>query len=140
MLTPAVRHVSISTSGSRTQSDRQGKNGSKILAMVDARDIPLALFVIGANRHDGKGLENLLRSKVFHPDESILRENAAPLTENLLLDAGVVACDTVAEFYGYVPLIRPRSEERRAKIPCSLKISVSESDEFLVVFQCFLRI
>ncbi|MDR1788967.1 MAG: hypothetical protein LBR12_01170 [Opitutaceae bacterium] len=60
-------------------------------------------------------MEKLLRSKVYHQDESALERNAAPKIENLLLDAGFVACDTVAGFYGYVPHIRPRGEERREK-------------------------
>lgn len=79
--------------------------------LVDARGVPLSMVLCGANRHDVTQLAAVLSGKVT---ESILEKEE----EHLCADAaytGEEAERTMRE-NGYIPHVRPRGEERLAKI------------------------
>lgn len=82
------------------------KNGSKIHAQVDARGIPLSLYITGANINDITALEKLLRSRVIFQKPS-----GEEIEENLCADKGYVGGGEIIALHGYVPHIRPRGEE-----------------------------
>jgi putative transposase len=87
------------------------KNGSGRHLLVDETGVPLGLVLVGANRHDVSQLEAVLDSKIIQPPKS----KAVP--ENLCADAGYVGVKAAAiiRAHGYLPHVRPRGEEIKAK-------------------------
>jgi len=84
-----------------------GKKGTKRHLPVDERGVPLSIIVGGAHRHDSAKLAERLEAKVIQPEEG--------QTQNLCLDAGYVGKQVVVTESGYIPHIRPRSEEKEQK-------------------------
>ena len=81
--------------------------GTKRNILVDERGVPLSLVVTGANVHDSKVLEPLLKGRIAMPKEEEQE------TANLCLDAGYVGKEVVAQEHGFIPHIRPRGEEKK---------------------------
>ena len=79
--------------------------GTKRNILVDERGVPLSLVVTGANCHDSKALEPLLKAQVVAP-RNVRRKR------NLCLDAGYVGKGDVAKANRFIPHIRPRGEEK----------------------------
>ncbi len=76
---------------------------------MDGRGVPLSIAVTGANRHDVTQLAAVLDGRVVRP--------ARRVKEHLCADAGYAgaqALRVIAE-RGYVPHVRSRGEERKAK-------------------------
>lgn len=73
---------------------------------MDEKGVPLSITVCGANRHDSKELEPLLKGRIMDPGEEVK-------DLNLCLDAGYVGKEEIAADAGYVPHIRPRGEEKK---------------------------
>jgi len=95
----------------KNPTDR-GKQGVKRSLLTDGAGIPLALIVEGANRHDMKLLLATL--------EGIVIARPVPTADqpqHLCLDAGYdyPICEEVALVHQYVPHIRSRGQEKRAK-------------------------
>ena len=89
----------------------RAKSGTKRSLLTDARGIPLALAVDGANRHDKKMLEDTLAGlRAERPDPEQTRQN-------LCLDKGYDYPDIRerAAGLGYIPHITARGEEAAAK-------------------------
>ena len=72
----------------------------------------LGIVLVGANRHDVSQLVAVLDSKIVHQPETI-----KAVAENLCADAGYVGetADAIIRRHGYIPYVRPRGEEIRAK-------------------------
>jgi putative transposase len=87
------------------------KNGSGRHLLVDEKGVPLGLVLVGANRHDVSQLEAVLDSKIVRQPKS----KAVP--ENLCADAGYVGekADAIIRAHGYLPHVRPRGEDLKAK-------------------------
>jgi putative transposase len=94
----------------RNPTDR-GKHGSKRSVMTDAKGVPLAIVLSGANTHDVKLLAETLDGVV------IVRPQDEELTQNLCLDAGYVGEPARQEIEArdFVPHVRPRGEEIEEK-------------------------
>ena len=80
--------------------------------LVDEKGVPLGLTLVGANRHDVSQLEAVLNSKITHQPDS-----AKTVVENLCADAGYVGekAEAIIRAHGYIPHVRPRGEEIKAK-------------------------
>lgn len=89
----------------------RAKSGTKRHLLVDARGVPLAIVVSGANTHDKVMLEELLGSLV------VRRPDPAAAAQNLCADKGYDYPDTRAAVVdmGYEPHIRARGEEKAAR-------------------------
>lgn len=93
----------------KNPTDR-AKKGTKRSTLVDAKGIPLAITVDGANRHDVKmarpTLENI---QVKRPRPTKKRK------QNLCLDAGYVGDEVkeLAQEFGFTLHVRPRGEEAK---------------------------
>ena len=87
------------------------KNGSGRHLLVDEKGVPLGLVLVGANRHDVSQLEAVLDSKIVQPPKS------KAVAQNLCADAGYVGekADAIIRAHGYMPHVRPRGEEIKAK-------------------------
>ena len=92
----------------RNPTDR-GEKGSKRHILVDEHGVPLSLVVIGANRHDVSKLERVLDQLVVLPPKEI--------KQNLCADKGYTGntAKQVIEAHGYVPHVKERGEEIKAK-------------------------
>lgn len=79
---------------------------------MDEKGVPLGIVLVGANRHDVSQLGAVLDSKIVHQPKTT---KAVP--ENLCADAGYVGetADAIIRRHGYVPHVRPRGEEIKAK-------------------------
>ncbi len=79
---------------------------------MDEKGVPLGLTLVGANRHDVSQLEAVLNSKIAHQPDS-----AKTMVENLCADAGYVGekAEAIIRAHGYIPHVRPRGEEIKAK-------------------------
>lgn len=88
-----------------------GKNGTGRHLLVDEKGVPLGLVLVGANRHDVSQLEAVLDSKI------IRQTKTKAIPENLCADAGYVGekADVIIRQHGYIPHVRPRGEEIKAK-------------------------
>ena len=76
---------------------------------MDGRGVPLSIVVTGANRHDVTQLAAVLDGRVVRPD--------GRGREHLCADAGYAGANAlrvIAE-RGYVPHVRSRGEERKAR-------------------------
>lgn len=76
---------------------------------MDGRGVPLSIVVTGANRHDVTQLAAVLDGRVVRPDGRV--------REHLCADAGYAGANAlrvIAE-RGYVPHVRSRGEERKAR-------------------------
>ena len=80
--------------------------------LVDEKGVPLGITLAGANRHDVSQLAAVLDSKIIHQPDT-----AKAVTENLCADAGYVGetADTIIREHGYIPHVRPRGEEIKAR-------------------------
>ena len=80
--------------------------------LVDEKGVPLGITLVGANRHDVSQLEAVLDSKIAHQPEA-----PEAVQENLCADAGYIGekADAIIRSHGYVPHVRPRGEEIKAK-------------------------
>jgi putative transposase len=80
--------------------------------LVDEKGVPLGITLVGANRHDVSQLGAVLGSKIKHQ----LR-TPTTMKENLCADAGYVGdtADAIIRSHGYIPHVRPRGEEIKAK-------------------------
>jgi putative transposase len=80
--------------------------------LVDEKGVPLGIVLVGANRHDVSQLGAVLDSKIAHQPGT-----ARAVAENLCADAGYVGekADAIIRGHGYIPHVRPRGEEIRAK-------------------------
>jgi putative transposase len=89
-----------------------GKNGTGRHLLVDEKGVPLGITLVGANRHDVSQLQAVLNSKIVHQPDS-----AKTVAENLCADAGYVGetADATMRKHGYIPHVRPRGEEIKAK-------------------------
>lgn len=87
------------------------KNGTGRHLLVDEKGVPLGLVLVGANRHDVSQLEAVLDSKI------VRQPKARAIPENLCADAGYVGdkADATIRQHGYIPHVRPRAEEIKAK-------------------------
>ena len=87
------------------------KNGTGRHLLVDEKGVPLGLVLVGANRHDVSQLEAVLNSKIVRQAKS------KAVVENLCADAGYVGekADDLMRRHGYIPHVRPRGEEIKAK-------------------------
>ncbi len=88
----------------RNPTDR-GKPGTKRHLLTEARGIPTALVITGANRHDMTQLAALLDGTVIAP--------TPPEPAHLALDRGYDydACREAAAAHGYTPHIPPKASE-----------------------------
>ena len=80
--------------------------------MSDAKGIPVALVLSGANRHDMKKLESLLNAVIIaRPSEA---DHEAGFVEGLCLDKGYdyVICREIVIAHGYEAHIKARGEEK----------------------------
>jgi putative transposase len=79
---------------------------------VDEKGVPLGITLVGANRHDVSQLGAVLDSKIAHQPDT-----AKAVVENLCADAGYVGDTALAIIreHGYIPHVRPRGEEIKAK-------------------------
>ena len=95
----------------KNPTDR-GKMGTKRSVLTDENSLPLAVVLSRANTHDVKLLEDTLDQIV------VLRPEAdKEHSQNLCLDAGYTGSDGKVESRGYMPHIRPRSEEKKEPEP-----------------------
>jgi putative transposase len=80
--------------------------------LVDEKGVPLGIVLVGANRHDVSQLGAVLDSKIAHQPGA-----ARAVVENLCADAGYVGstADAIIRRHDYIPHVRPRGEEIRAK-------------------------
>ena len=80
--------------------------------LVDEKGVPLGITLVGANRHDVSQLGAVLDSKIAHQPDT-----ARAVAENLCADAGYVGekADAIIRGHGYIPHVRPRGEEIKAK-------------------------
>ena len=80
--------------------------------LTEGQGIPLAVVVAGANRHDMKLLAETLDAVVVERPEP-----TATAPQHVCLDKGYdyEECRQVAEQHAYIPHIRSRGEEQRAK-------------------------
>ena len=78
---------------------------------MDGRGVPLSIVVTGANRHDVSQLASVLKMRVVAP----LMEDEE---EHLCADAGYAGDEPRKKMLaaGYTPHVRPRGEERLAKM------------------------
>jgi putative transposase len=74
--------------------------------------VPLGITLVGANRHDVSQLGAVLDSKIAHQPRA-----SKAVKENLCADAGYVGetADAIIRDHGYIPHVRPRGEEVKAK-------------------------
>jgi Transposase DDE domain len=88
------------------------KNGTGRHLLVDKKGVPLGLTLVGANRHDVSQLEAVLNSKIAQQTDS-----TKTVAENLCADARYVGetADAIIRKHGYIPHVRPRGEEIKAK-------------------------
>jgi putative transposase len=88
------------------------KNGSGRHLLVDEKGVPLGIVLVGANRHDVSQLGAVLDSKITHQSDT-----TKSVTENLCADAGYVGetADAIIRKHGYIPHVRPRGEEIKAR-------------------------
>lgn len=79
---------------------------------MDEKGVPLGLTLVGANRHDVSQLDAVLNSKIAHQ-----LDGAKAVAENLCADAGYVGdkAKAIIRDHGYIPHVRARGEEIRAK-------------------------
>jgi putative transposase len=79
---------------------------------VDEKGVPLGLTLVGANRHDVSQLGAVLDGKIAHQPGT-----AKAVVENLCADAGYVGdkAEAIIREHGYLPHVRPRGEEIKAK-------------------------
>ena len=79
---------------------------------MDEKGVPLGIVLVGANRHDVSQLEAVLDSKITHQPDT-----AKAVSENLCADAGYVGeqADAIIRKHGYIPHVRPRGEEIKAR-------------------------
>ena len=78
--------------------------------LTDAKGIPLAVVVDGANRHDVKLARPTIESiAVVRPQSTMVRK------QHLCLDAGYVGDEVIAlaEEFGFTLHVRPRGEEAK---------------------------
>ena len=89
----------------------RGKPGTKRHLLTEAKGIPVAIVISGANRHDMKQLADLLAAVVIEPTP------AEP--PNLALDRGYDydACRAAVVVRGYVAHIPPKATEHRPLPP-----------------------
>jgi putative transposase len=95
------------------ETQRTGeKNGMGRHLLVDEKGVPLGIVLVGANRHDVSQLGAVLAAK-------IARQPRTPkaVQENLCADAGYVGekAEAIIRGHGYIPHVRPRGEEIKAK-------------------------
>jgi putative transposase len=94
----------------------RGKQGTKRSLLTEAKGIPLAVVVAGANRHDMKLLADTLEAVVVERPEP-----AAEAPQHLCADKAYdyPACHQGAQRQGYIPHIRSRGEEKgeQARVP-----------------------
>ena len=76
---------------------------------MDERGAPLSLIVTGANRHDVSQLEAVLGNCITLPPEDT--------EKNLCADKGYAGepANVIIELHGYIPHVKERGEEIRAK-------------------------
>jgi putative transposase len=79
---------------------------------VDEKGVPLGITLVGANRHDVSQLGAVLDSKIAPQPRT-----AKAVQENLCADAGYVGekADAIIRNHGYIPHVRPRGEEIKAR-------------------------
>ncbi len=79
---------------------------------MDEKGVPLGIVLVGANLHDVSQLGAVLDSKIAHQPDT-----AKAVRENLCADAGYVGetADAIIRKHGYIPHVRPRGEEIKAK-------------------------
>ena len=90
----------------------RGKCGCERHVLSDTKGIPLAVVVSGANRHDMKKLEALLKAvKIQRPSDA---EHEVGFIEGLCLDKGddFKACRAMVLEQGYEGHIKARGEEK----------------------------
>jgi hypothetical protein len=85
----------------------RGKKGTKRNMLTDGKEVPLAITIGPANRHDSIFLDELLDKRMELP-----RKNE-DIRKNLCLDARYVGNADVVEKHGMVPHIRPRGEKKK---------------------------
>ena len=80
--------------------------------MTDTKGVPIAVVLSGANRHDMKKLESLLKAIVM--TRLSMADHEAGFVEGLCLDKGYdyVICRETAIEQGYEPHIKARGEEK----------------------------
>ena len=90
----------------------RGKEGTKRSLLTEGKGIPIAVVADGANRHDMKLLASTLGAIVIERPEPTEEE-----PQHLCLDKGYdfEDCRQEAQNQGYVPHIRSRGEEKKAK-------------------------
>jgi putative transposase len=91
----------------------RGKAGCKRTLLTDAKGIPLAVVLCGANRHDSTQLQDVLDGVVIAVPQPQAEE-----PRNLLLDRGydTPSCRTVAQADGFVAHI-PKRASKAAPLP-----------------------
>ena len=94
----------------RNPTDR-GKPGTKRHLLTEAKGIPVAVLVTGANRHDRKKLADLLDATVVEP--------APTGPPHLVLDRGYddERCRDAAAARGYTAHIPPKASAERPLPP-----------------------
>lgn len=121
MAPPPKRHWVGKKTG-RNPTDR-GKLGVKRSLLSEARGVPVALVIAGANRHDLPLLEHTLESipprLEVRRQRLLRRARAKGLTQsqNLCLDKGFdsAKAQRIAQEFGLCPHIRSRGEETLQK-------------------------
>jgi IS5 family transposase len=88
------------------------KNGSKRHLLVDERGVPLSLIVTGANVHDARGLEAILKACVIKRPLPKQRRS-----KHLCADAGYYGKPAMKVMLasGYIPHVVGRAKERAMK-------------------------
>jgi putative transposase len=94
----------------KNPTDR-GKTGTKRHILTEAKGIPIAIVVSGAQVHDVKRLEELLKAQLIEKPATLA------CSIHLCLDAGYIGEDSklIVERQGMKPHIRPRGEEKAEK-------------------------
>ncbi len=79
---------------------------------MDEKGVPLGITLVRANRHDVSQLGAVLAAKIARQSDT-----AKTVAENLCADAGYVGetADAIIRAHGYIPHVRPRGEEIKAK-------------------------
>jgi transposase len=89
-----------------------GKKGSKRHLLVDGRGVPLSIVVTGANVHDSRGLEPVLKAVMVKR-----RRTRERRSKHLCADAGYhgAPCKRTIEKHGYIPHVVNRRKEMDIK-------------------------
>ena len=121
-MAPPPKRLWVEKKTGRNPTDR-GKLGVKRSLLSEARGVPVALVIAGANRHDLPLLEYTLESipprLEVRRQRLLRRARAKALTrsQNLCLDKGFDSAKAhrIADEFGLCPHIRSRGEEAAQK-------------------------